>query len=210
MLADGVYFLREDMLAGRWDGAAFELFRYDVLDPSSGRDVRKVGTFGALRPRREEFVCELRGLRQRLQAAVGNVTQPSCRNRLGDSRCGIDLDGSPGWKSSGTITSVTSQLIFRDSALSRAADFFSMGRVRFVSGDNAGLSFRVLSSDADGTFTLVAPTAFQIGVGDAYEATAGCRGRRTEDCAAKFNNAINFYGEPDLPGLDQIVAPAST
>jgi uncharacterized phage protein (TIGR02218 family) len=44
---------------------------------------------------------------------------------------------------------------------------------------------------------------FEVQVGDKLSIYAGCDKRR-ETCFTKFNNVINFRGEPDLPGLDAI------
>lgn len=208
VLEDGVIFLRADILAGRWDGCAFELFRYNWADTSQGRDVRKVGQFGNIAPERGAWRVELRGLRQRLQGAVGHVTQPACRNRLGDARCGVDM-GAGGRTVSGTLTHVSSTQVVRDSARTEAADFFGAGELTLTSGANDGLSFKVASHAADGTLTLALPAVLPFTVGDSYSLTAGCRRRLADDCVAKFGNALNFNGEPHLPGIDAVVAPVA-
>lgn len=208
VLADGVYFTREDMLAGRWDGASFELFRYNWADTSQGRDVRKVGQFGNIAPQRGAYKAELRGLRQRLQASIGNVTLPTCRNRLGDARCGVNL-ATGGRTVTGTLSSVTNVQVVRDSGRSEAADFFTGGVLTMIDGDNRGLSFKVSAHAADGTLTLALPAVLSFQVGDAYSLVVGCLKRRDEDCVTKFSNAVNFYGEPDLPGSDAVLASPS-
>ncbi len=47
-----------------------------------------------------------------------------------------------------------------------------------------------------------------IQVGDTFDVIAGCRKRLTEDCKVKFNNVLNFQGEPHLPGIDRLTAMA--
>ena len=113
ILADGVIFTRDDILAGRWDGATFELFQYNWADVSQGRDVLKVGWFGAITMSGLAFVAELRGLKQKLQSSIVNVSQPTCRNRLGDSRCGVNL-AAGGRTVTGQVTHVTSQSVVRE------------------------------------------------------------------------------------------------
>lgn len=46
---------------------------------------------------------------------------------------------------------------------------------------------------------------YAIAAGDSYAVTPGCRRRFEEDCKAKFNNVINFRGEPHLPGTDKML-----
>lgn len=208
VLADGVVFTREDILAGRWDGAAFELFRFNWATPSDGRDVRKVGNFGNLAPQRGSYKVELRGLRQRLQATLGNVTQPTCRNRLGDARCGVNL-AAGGLTVAGTLSGVTNVQTVRDSGRGEDANFFTGGIITMLDGNNRGLSFKIASHAADGTLALALPAVLPFTVGDAYSMVAGCLKRRDEDCVEKFANAVNFYGEPDLPGADAVLAAPS-
>ena len=88
-----------------------------------------------------------------------------------------------------------------------AQDYFTDGIVTFTSGSNAGLSAKVKTHFDSGTFLLALPLVTPVLPGDSYTAVAGCR-KRLEDCSAKFNNVLNFQGEPHLPGVDQITAPA--
>jgi uncharacterized phage protein (TIGR02218 family) len=206
MLEDGVIFTREDILAGRWDGAAFELFRFNWADTTMGRDVVKVGTFGNIAPKRGAYTAELRGLRQKLQGSVINLTQPTCRNRLGDARCGVNI-GTGGRTVTGSLTSVTSQQVVVDSTRAEAADFFTAGVITFTSGDNTGLSFKVKTHAGGGTLTLALPAVLPFLAGDTYSMVRGCRKRLAEDCVATFANGVNFNGEPHLPGVDQVTAP---
>lgn len=205
ILADGVYFTKPDILAGRWDGAEFELFRYNWASPADGRDIRKVGWFGNVRAGADRYAVELHGLKRRLQQSIVLVTQPTCRNRLGDARCTVNL-ATGGRTVTGTLTHVTGSNSVRDAARAEAVDFFTDGELTMTSGDNSGLTFKVRAHAANGTLTLALPAAFAFQVGDAYSLIAGCRKRLAEDCIAKFANAVNFNGEPHVPGSDRVTS----
>lgn len=207
ILADDAVITRADIMAGVWDGAEFELFQYNWADLSQGRDVRKIGNFGNVRPVRGAYVAELRGLRQRLQAPIGGITQPTCRYRLGDARCTKVLTS---FTHTGTLTHVTSQQVVRDSSRAEALDYFTAGVITFTSGLNTGLQFKVKAHAADGTFTLDIPAVAALAVGNTYSAVAGCTKRLTEDCKTKFDNVLHFGGEPHLPGIDAVTAPPVT
>ncbi len=85
-------------------------------------------------------------------------------------------------------------------------DYFGEGLVMWVTGDNAGASHRIRSFVASGgVFALLVPVANNIQAGDTFSVIAGCRKRRSEDCRTKFNNVLNFQGEPDLPGGDAVL-----
>jgi uncharacterized phage protein (TIGR02218 family) len=96
-------------------------------------------------------------------------------------------------------------------AVSQPDDWFADGIVTWVTGANAGQKMKAKAFTASGNaFTLMTDMAHDIEVGDRFAALAGCRHRLDEDCAAKFDNAINFQAEPHLPGLDALTAsPAS-
>jgi uncharacterized phage protein (TIGR02218 family) len=192
-----------DILAGKWDGAAYELFRFDWTQAAPVRDVLQAGTLGPLQPRRGAYVVELRGLQQYLQQPIGSVSSKTCRARLGDALCTVDL--AP-FTVTGTLTGVTSNSQFTDTARAEADDYFAEGLLTFTSGNNDGLSYKVKTYAAD-VFTLSVAPIGAVQVGDTYSVIAGCRKRLDEDCVAKFSNAVNFQGEPHRPTLDSLTAP---
>ena len=56
---------------------------------------------------------------------------------------------------------------------------------------------------------LALPMGKSIQVGDGFKVIAGCDKTR-EACRTKFNNILNFWGEPDVPGVDQLLMTAGT
>jgi uncharacterized phage protein (TIGR02218 family) len=82
--------------------------------------------------------------------------------------------------------------------------YFTFGLITMTSGANAGLSMEV-GAYTPGTISLRLAFPYLVAVGDAYSLSAGCGKRFTEDCAGRFNNGINFRGEPFLPGTDQML-----
>lgn len=203
-LLEGGVVTRSDVLRGLWDGAAWTLFRYNWADPSDGIEVLKCGRIGNIQPRTGHFVVELRDLRQALQSEHAVVTQPDCRNELGDARCTVDL--TP-YTHTGTVTSAASAQVFTDTGRTQTGDYFGNGYLTWTGGANAGVTVKVKSYDgATDTFTLVRAMLSPIGAGDTYSAIRGCRKRRTEDCAGIFSNVPNFDGEPDKPKVNDIVA----
>jgi uncharacterized phage protein (TIGR02218 family) len=201
-LDDGTIFSRVEVLAGVWRNADFIISRYNWANPADGIEVRMVGTVGEVHLKRGSITAELRGLQQYLQQPIGSVTSKTCRARLGDSLCRVVLTG---YTVTGSVTASASQQVFTDSSKAQAADYFAEGIVTFTSGVNNGLSQKV-KTFTGGVFTLALPMLQTIATGTTYTVVAGCR-KRLEDCSGKFNNVINFQGEPHLPGVDQITAP---
>lgn len=212
-LHDGSVFTTVEVLSGVWKNAAFTIFRYNWAtvggSPEDGVDTLLSGTLGEAEIRKNMLVVELRDLRQYLQQPIGSASSKTCRYRLGDSRCGIVLAGSPTvWTKTGTVTSVTSNQVFTDTSRSEPSDWFTEGILTWTSGNNVGLSQRVkdyaLGSPAAGEFTLAFAMLSNVQVGDTYSVHAGCRKRLAEDCRDKFDNVLNFGGEPHRPGIDAL------
>lgn len=202
-LDDGSVFNKTDLLAGRWNNAAFAISRCNWADLSMGLDTKMVGTVGNASLLNGQIIFELRGLQQYLQQPVVDVTSKTCRARLGDSLCRVNLTS---YTVTGTITSVTSKRQFRDSSRTEPYFYFAEGLITFNSGANAGLSQKVKVSYADGTIELMLPMIGTVAIGNTYTLVAGCSKRLVEDCAGKFNNVLNFQGEPHVPGLDALTA----
>lgn len=205
-LDDGTTFVRSDVLSGKWRNAAFVISRVNRASPTDGVDTLMVGTIGEVQLGRGYVTAELRGLQQYLQQPVGNVTTKTCRARLGDALCTKALGPLT---ISGTITSVTNQQTFAATLVpSSANDYIGEGSLTFTSGACAGLTVKVKSQTAGGAIGLMLPMIPAVAVGNTFTAIAGCRHRLAEDCATKFNNVLNFQGEPHLPGLDALTRPA--
>jgi len=202
-LDDGTLFTHVDVLGGVWKNAKFEIFRYNYNTPSDGLETMMTGMIGEVRLNNGHVVMEMRGLQQFLQQPVGSVMSKTCRARLGDAGCTVDL--TP-FTYTGTITGVTSSQVFADSSRTEADDWFGYGLLTFTSGPLTGLTQKVKSwTLSTKTFMLVLPMFRQVTVGTTYTVIAGCRKRLMEDCVAKYGNAINFQGEPHVPGLDEMV-----
>lgn len=202
---DGSLFTRAQILGGLWQGAAFVCFRYNWTAISQGVDYLAAGTIGAVSLKAGRVVAEFRGLQQYLQQPIGSVSTKTCRARLGDAMCTVALGP---FTHSGTVTSVTSRLIFKASALAQASDYFGEGEVKWLTGANAGLfaKVRAHTNSTGALLTLMIEMPADIQVGDTFTGIAGCRKRLDEDCITKFSNVLNFQGEPHRPGVDQITA----
>ena len=152
-----------------------------------------------------QFTAEIRGLTQKLSQRIGQLYSPICRARLGDSRCGVDLEALT---VTGSITGVTSRSVFADSSRSEADGTFTYGNITFTSGLNDGLSAEI-KDHRDGGFTLVLPLPYDVAVSDTYSLTPGCD-KTLSTCIARFSNAVNFRGEPHVPGTDKMLETAGT
>lgn len=109
----------------------------------------------------------------------------------------------PTYSNLAQITEVTSRGLFKVSGVAREDNYFQWGLMRFMSGVCEGQTMEVVRWDqATQEVGLVLPVPLSPAVGDWVWLQAGCD-KSIETCQAKFGNAINFRGEPYLPGTDQ-------
>jgi len=203
-LHDGTIFTPADIFGGLWKNSAFLIFRYNWQDPDAGTDDLLGGNFGEVLIEQNMVVAELLDLRLYLQHPVGDFSSKTCPYRFGDARCGKSLSDNT---VTSTITHVSNgKLVFRDSSRAEPEDWFGWGTIHFESGDAEGVTARIESYAANGTFTLSIPLFVNVQIGDAYTAVAGCRGRLEEDCRDKHDNVRRFGGQPHRRGLDNVTA----
>ncbi len=199
-----------DILDGRWDNAAVELWRVNWADTSQ-RVLLRRGAVGQIRRGRMAFVAEVRSLAHVLGQTVGRTFQAGCDAALGDTRCGIDLESAI-YKGMGVVTDLLRDRAFMASGLAGFdAGWFASGTLTWTSGANAGRITEVLAHRLDGsvaTLTLLEAPVRDIAEGDGFIARAGCD-KRIATCSAKFANTANFRGFPNIPGQDAVLRYAS-
>lgn len=204
-LLDSETISREALLSGIYDHAELEIFMVDYTAPDAGSLHVKTGWLGEVSLRDGVFVAEVRGISAALQQSIGEVYTPTCRAQLGDARCGKDLSA---FTFTGTVDSVANEFMFTDAARAEPNGYFAYGTLTFTSGANMGLSIEVRDF-VGGRFTLFLPLPNLVTPGDAYSVVAGCD-KRIDTCSARFANAVNFRGEPHLPGNDRILETSAT
>lgn len=192
--------LEDELRAGLFDYAGVWLFLVDWSDPSLGIVKLRRGSLGEITLARGRFQAELRGLAQALQQTIGEAYSAACRADLGDARCGVDLGAIT---VSGTLTSATDRSTVADTARTEPAGWFDNGVLTLESGANLGVSREIKTFDGT-TFALHQALPWDAEAGDDYIAVSGCQ-KTLDDCAGKFDNVINFRGEPALPGQDEVL-----
>lgn len=209
-------FNEAELLAGRWDFAKVEIFQVNWRTPALGQLLLRKGTLGEVSFTAQDarlsvsghYKSEVRGLMQPLQQVVGESISAMCRASLGDARCKVDVFPL---RRIIFVTSVSgNQKTISFAALATPADaahYFAYGKAVWLTGLNDGLSMEILASTAGATtqsISLFQAMPYAVAIGDVLTITAGCD-RRFATCCTKFDNAINFMGEPHLPGQDKIM-----
>ena len=184
-----------DLLAGRWDGARVTLFAVDWTTRARLADLGE-GRIGAVEMADGGFTAELAGASAGLMRPVVEETSAECRAELGDRRCRVALAAR---RRFARVVACDDRVVTID-AVEPAADAYGGGSLRWFGGANGGLDSAIARSDGD-RLTLRAAPAFAVEAGALVEVIEGCD-KSLATCWSRFGNALNFRGEPFLPGID--------
>lgn len=85
-------------------------------------------------------------------------------------------------------------------------DWFKYGVVEFQVGSNGFKAFEVKQyTQSTHTVELFLPPSYEVTAGQLISITAGCNKNVQSACRDKFDNVVNFRGEPFIPGTDQVL-----
>lgn len=183
-----------DLELGRWDGAHVSLMAIDWASPEAAPVHLLSGELGEVTVSGTEFTAELRGAASKLGAPVCPTSSPECRAQLGDKSCRVDMAGR---RTRARLIGSAGNRLELDRPASSDNVF---GRLRYLSGENCGAATVIVS--VEDRFVSVRDLPRRpLEPGCAIELSEGCD-KRLETCAARFGNAVNFRGEPHLPGND--------
>jgi uncharacterized phage protein (TIGR02218 family) len=185
-----------DLAKGRFDGAAV---RIGLVDWVSGEAcVIYRGTIGAVSEEADSFSAELQSAKAALARDPVPRTSPTCRAAF----CGPGCTLSAGrFSHSATITAIDLPANAVTTTFTAPSDLVG-GTLRWFGGPQAGLTMEVLAV-AGSALVLDQPLDPVIAAGIRVDLREGCD-RTLQTCASRFGNAINFQGEPFLPGNDLI------
>lgn len=192
-----------DIARGLYDRAEVTLYLVDWSDTSS-RIIQSRGLIGELRNGETAFEAEITGLSDLLSQPVGRAYQHSCACRLGDAKCGIDLN-APELAVAGTVVSVDGAARFTVSGLVAFNDhWFTGGVLRWTTGSNVAMESQVkahLGAGPEAILELWLSPVFDVALGDGFTISAGCD-KTAGTCETKFDNLLNYRGFPHMPGDD--------
>lgn len=196
----------EDILLGRYDGAAVETWRVNWRDPAQ-RQLMRRSTIGEIIREDGLFRAELRSAQHALNQPKGRIYQALCDASVGDGRCGVDLD-APAFKAVANTIGIKDRYRLAIGGVGTFDEgWFGFGRVVWTAGRRSGIGDEIVSHARNGgvdVFGFAAPVGDWVVAGDTLTAYAGCD-RRFATCGGKFSNRLNFRGFPHIPGNDFVL-----
>lgn len=183
-----------DLAAGRYDGAQMQVgvVDWETLDSA----ILYTGSIGSVEATGAGFTAELASAKAALDREPIPQTSPTCRAQFCGPGCSLSAVAH-------TVELVVEQADPEANLLRFAnlepADFV-FGNLRWLDGEHTGLSSTIVDASGDG-LTLDTPLPEDAQTGMRVSLREGCD-HTLATCSARFGNAVNFQGEPFLPGND--------
>lgn len=193
---------RDDIAGGLFDYARVFVFEVNYNHLSQGILPLVTGFWGESKLQENKYTTEFRSLSQALQQTLGELYSITCRANLGDSRCSVNLSSLT---VTGEVIEATNKSTFSAATFDQDNGYFQYGLLTWLTGDNATYPMEVKTFNTGGYFQLVQPMPNTIQIGDTFQVYAGCD-KTLSTCKAKFNNVVNFRGEPFVPGVDKMLS----
>lgn len=188
------------VLAGKFSMAEITIYRVSYLRLSYGAEVVAFGTVGEIEystNAQGKRKVEYRSLTQQLKQTVNEQYSLTCRVPFGGEECGMPLV----WEDATIIDIEDNFLRFRVSGISRPDNYFTLGVVKFTSGNNDGAELEIESWTTDGWITLSFVTPYPIPNGGSVRIRQDCD--KTEFACKAYGNIVNMRAEHLTPVQDQ-------
>lgn len=152
-------------------------------------------------------VFEVRDNNDYWNVTIGSILTPRCRADFADALCGATPVSV-----AGTVTAVTSSLVFQTSVTAYADDYFRFGECQFTSGELGSVwPIEIMSfNGTTGEVELYAPAPQAPEIGDGLILRTGCSRLKESDDPAiptcfTHDNIPRFRGFDQVPGTDTYV-----
>lgn len=187
----------EDIAQGRFDGAFLEA---GAVDWENGENaVLYSGELGTISSEGNRFEAELLSGKTVLETDLVPRTSPACRAEFCGPGCGLSAARFSAEMRITAIDEASGRM-----ALSPLSDpaLWVDGSLRWLDGSHAGF-WRTISDAAAEGVRLDDPLPPDAVIGSRVLLTQGCD-HSLATCHGRFGNAVNFRGEPFLPGNDAL------
>lgn len=183
-----------DLAAGLFDEASIEIgaVAWETLE----NRILYSGQIGRIDDDGKAFSAELRSAKRSLDVDLVPRTSPTCRAIFCGPGCGLSAQKH---ETLDTLSAIDFDANRLQLATANGPDFMD-GRIRFLGGPQTGLVFHVVSTNGQ-WLTLDRSLVGGTAIGTRVEVREGCD-HTFETCRTRFANAVNFRGEPFLPGND--------
>jgi uncharacterized phage protein (TIGR02218 family) len=187
----------EDLRAGVYDNASVIIYLANHEDPTQF-EIMARGQFGSvLSTDNGAFKTEFRSLTYPLGQSVGRAYQRTCDAKLGDDRCGVNINTSE-FTGAFVVSKSSTRHVELQSVVPYADEWFSLGKLITDWGEEVGVR-----TQTGTTVNLWHRLSRAPQIGSTITLVAGCQ-KDVTTCKNKFGNFVNFQGFPLMPGNDKL------
>lgn len=184
----------QDIDTGRFDGARIEsgIVDWETLDNAT----LYAGSIAAVSQDAAGFSAQLQSAKAALDVDPIPRASPSCRARFCAPGCGLSAEKFTLRSAVGTVDHVANSV----SLPLAQPSLYRRGELRWLDGPQTGLTMKIIGQSGS---ELELDTALDPATAPGHRVLLrqGCD-KTIATCASRFGNAINFQGEPHLPGND--------
>lgn len=186
-----------DLAAGRFDGArvVIGLVDWQTLD----HHILYRGAIGQVSEEAGKFTAQLASRKAELQRDPVPRTSPSCRAAFCGPGCNLS---AARFTHEAVVESANPGMSTIRVTVATPVANLACGTLRWLDGPLAGSSADILSVEGE-DLVLSAPLDTPPPAGTRLSLREGCDATLAS-CAGRFANALNFQGEPFVPGNDLI------
>ena len=194
----------DDILKRLYDNAMIAVYLVDLT--TEDKDQNKINTLFLKRGYignikilgNDKFVAEINGFLETGKQGITCRYGMTCRANLGDERCQVNLES---FSHQGFIIKVIDNKTFEGNTFQENG-YFDYGSILIF--QNMELFYQGnIKFFINQVFELLEPSTINLQPGMIYYASAGCD-KSPNSCIKKFNNMINFRGEPHIPGIEKL------
>ncbi len=197
---DEKFITEEMLLAGDLLNSYLEVFLINLANLTEEKIILKTGWIGEIKYRQQNFTAEVHSLAAKTNNIIGKCYSSSCKAQFGDNFCKINLVN---YSFYGAITKLLKNNSFIDNSRTEPDDYFYQGILTFISGSQKSHKYSV-SYYKESKISLDILFDLKLEIGNKYVVTVGCD-RSIDTCINKFNNVLNFRGEPYIPNRHKLV-----
>ena len=183
-----------DIDVGRFDGAAVQIYIVDRINLAAPK-LLFTGAIGNISYSIEnQVVLDVQGASAFAKILMTQKRSPMCRTDLFSVLCGVDKTA---YDVPTTVAAILDGFNFTVTGVAQADGWFNQGVAVLSNGTGLELANW---TQATQTLTSYMPSWRLLTVGDSITLYPGCDKTLTATGCAKFNNQLNFQGEPHFLG----------
>lgn len=193
---------KQDIMSGMYDNAYLEIFIVDYQNPNAKKIILKSGYLGKIEMLDNQFVAEVTGLSDKLSNSIGSLYSPTCRAKFCGDECKIE---KPPMINCNIISVENKTQVRIGQEINNP--LYNYGVMEVVDENACVISLAIRRCNKN-MVHLLSPFNMKK-FPQTCRIYAGCD-KKFSTCSQIYNNALNFRGEPHVPGVDEIYKTAGT